>query len=271
MLATLFLFASSLFITADRFEESADHLFETLDVSEVRPGESIFLKASQLEEFFHRYHPAINAPYVLISHLTDESVPGKFSSYLDDPKILMWHGINWDGTMHPKMRPIPIGIANRKLEFGNLETLRRVREKNLAKEHLLYMNFTIQTFSDERWRVFKLFAKAPYCYRTGKKSFEGYLTDMAASKFVIAPRGAGLDTYRLWEALYVGSIPIVKSSSLDPLFEGLPVLIVDRWEEVNESFLEETYREFSNRPFSLEKLEFSFWDPRTIRLLDNKN
>jgi hypothetical protein len=38
-------------------------------------------------------------------------------------------------------------------------------------------------------------------------------------KFWICPRGNGLDTHRAWEALYVGAVPIIKRSGLDPLFE----------------------------------------------------
>ena len=44
---------------------------------------------------------------------------------------------------------------------------------------------------------------------------------------------AGLDAHRTWEALLVGTIPIVRSSKLNPLYERLPVIIVNRWEEVH--------------------------------------
>ena len=43
--------------------------------------------------------------------------------------------------------------------------------------------------------------------------------------FVASPRGLGLDTHRTWEALFLGSIVIVRSSSIDELFEDLPVVI----------------------------------------------
>lgn len=249
------------FITADWFQAQADHCFETFCAEEVLEGDSIFVRRADLGVFFSEQHGKIKSSYILISHLSDEPSPGEFSSYLEDPKLLAWYAMNWDGTLHPKLHPIPIGLANRKLPHGNLETVVAVQRKNISKKYLLYMNFTIQTFSQERWEVFKRFAREPFCFRTGKKPFEGYLEDMAASKFVLAPRGAGLDTYRLWEALYVGSIPIVKSSSLDLLYEGLPVLIVKDWSEVTEEFLEEKYLEFMERKFSYEKLDASYWRP----------
>ena len=39
---------------------------------------------------------------------------------------------------------------------------------------------------------------------------------------------------------------VVKSSSLDEIYEGLPVLIVDRWEQITEELLNNTYKKFQN-------------------------
>ena len=64
-----------------------------------------------------------------------------------------------------------------------------------------------------------------------------YLKEMAQCKFTFSPRGFGIDCYRTWEALLVGSIPVIKSSHLDFMYEGLPVLIVNDWQVINEDFL----------------------------------
>jgi hypothetical protein len=50
--------------------------------------------------------------------------------------------------------------------------------------------------------------------------------------FVACPHGDEWDSHRAWEALLLGSIPIVRSSALDPLYAGLPVVIVREWAEV---------------------------------------
>jgi hypothetical protein len=49
---------------------------------------------------------------------------------------------------------------------------------------------------------------------------------------VLSPHGGGLDCHRTWEALALGHLVVVPSSSLDPLFEGLPVVAVESWREV---------------------------------------
>ncbi len=49
---------------------------------------------------------------------------------------------------------------------------------------------------------------------------------------VVSPHGGGLDCHRTWEALALGHLVVVPSSSLDPLFEGLRVVPVAAWGEV---------------------------------------
>ena len=82
---------------------------------------------------------------------------------------------------------------------------------------------------------------------------------MAQSKFVLSPAGYGPDCYRTWEALLVGSIPIVKKSQLDPLFEGLPVLIVDSWSDITEEFLHKKYEEITARQYDIKRLYTEYW------------
>ena len=55
---------------------------------------------------------------------------------------------------------------------------------------------------------------------------------MSLTAFTLSPRGGGLDCHRTWEALVLGSVPVVKSSPLDPLYAGLPVLVVGDWTEL---------------------------------------
>eukprot|EP01094_Clydonella_sp_ATCC50884_P024300 TRINITY_DN6054_c0_g1_i1.p2 TRINITY_DN6054_c0_g1~~TRINITY_DN6054_c0_g1_i1.p2 ORF type:complete len:299 (-),score=75.73 TRINITY_DN6054_c0_g1_i1:247-1143(-) len=70
----------------------------------------------------------------------------------------------------------------------------------------------------------------------------------AASKFVASPEGFGTDCFRTWEALLSGSFPVVKSSAIDPLFDGLPVLIVKKWTDLSPELLYRTYNHFMAVP-----------------------
>ena len=77
--------------------------------------------------------------------------------------------------------------------------------------------------------------------------------------FVISPHGNGLDCHRTWEALCLGCIPIMKHSSISYLFEDLPVLIVESWEDISENLLYSTIEDFKTKDFNFEKLTLSYW------------
>merc|ERR1711988_48097 len=79
--------------------------------------------------------------------------------------------------------------------------------------------------------------------------------------FVASPQGNGLDCHRTWEALILESIPIVRTSSLDPLFAEFPVAIVKDWSEVTDEKLRSWHTELSPM-FTDElrqKLTVEFW------------
>ncbi len=136
-----------------------------------------------------------------------------------------------------------------------------------------------------------------YSFLKKNLHFDDYMRAIASSVFTLSPRGFGPDCYRTWEALLAGSIPIVKrgeygiikgvkflsmvncrnSTSEDPeeeeafyptpairaqldrLYENLPVLVVDEWEEITEEFLEQKYKEITSKKYSIAPLYIDYW------------
>jgi hypothetical protein len=82
--------------------------------------------------------------------------------------------------------------------------------------------------------------------------------------FWLSPRGGGVDCHRTWEALYLGRIPILQSSELDPLFHDLPVYIVKSYKEINEKRLVEVFIEITEKRkrnvYNFRKLQSSYWE-----------
>jgi hypothetical protein len=60
------------------------------------------------------------------------------------------------------------------------------------------------------------------------------------SYYALCPKGAGEDTHRFWEAIYLNTIPIVKKSNtaFDKLYNVFPCLLVNDWTQINKEFLE---------------------------------
>ena len=67
---------------------------------------------------------------------------------------------------------------------------------------------------------------------------------MSQHKFVVSPLGYGQDCHRTWEALAVGSIPIVRASNLASMFYRLPILVVNGWQDVTPKLLARAERRF---------------------------
>ena len=164
---------------------------------------------------------------------------------------------------------LPLGITNdcndspfHKI-YGNREVMIDVFSEPMKKESLSYINFNILNFPTERQFVFDKFNNSSW-NKIGEveNSIKGrirFLRDLRSSKFVFCPRGNGIDTHRIWESLYMGSMPIVKYENTHHLFTDLPILFIKEWHEINEGFLNEKYEEMINKEWNMDKLKISFW------------
>ena len=81
------------------------------------------------------------------------------------------------------------------------------------------------------------------------------------SRFTLSPPGNGIDTYRTWEAMYMGRVPIVDSTLPAFLYEDLPCLVVDSWFEVTPARLNATWAAMHRHApgYNLDKLWAPWW------------
>jgi hypothetical protein len=227
------------YITGDAFRSHSDFIFDEtnqkFNPDIVKKGDIIFVKTDLLDKFFTGYHDKISNKYILVSHNSDEDVPitrdlKDYTRYLEDEKIIVWFSQNVNRS-HKKLIPVPIGVENRYCSGKKLKVINKYRlnKFKINKKYLLYMNFNIANWPEERSFVDKLFEKQSYCRKTDNIPYKRFFKEMASSNFILCPRGNGLDCHRTWESLYLKSIPIVRSSAMDPIYKNLPVIIVNNW------------------------------------------
>ena len=161
-------------------------------------------------------------------------------------------------TEEPRLSSIPFGVFNDE----SADKLHNTPE--LEKRKWLYVNF--QTYTMERF-----YLKSHWGIRTMRdshfmtfvgeaKPIEEYFRDIAEHRYVLCPDGNGIDCFRTWEALYLGSIPIVKRSRVTEQFSDLPILIVDDLFNITHDQLLEKHEEILLKKDNLEKAKLSYWN-----------
>lgn len=96
--------------------------------------------------------------------------------------------------------------------------------------------------------------------------WEKFMATLTTYKFVLSPPGRGPDVHRTWEALLMGSIPVVQSGPLDFLYFDLPVLTVDTWDELTPDLLKSMHPVLLSRSYNFDKLFAPYW----IQLINDR-
>ena len=90
----------------------------------------------------------------------------------------------------------------------------------------------------ERRKNIELLYNNDFCIISKNKlSFNDYMEEINKYKFVLCPRGNGIDTHRFCEILLMGSVPIVESSGLDDLYKNFPCIILNSFNDININLL----------------------------------
>lgn len=213
-----------------------------LVVNEGRQNNWYFCKTDDLEYFFARIAP--RSPFVLFSGHSDATVDRRFRKHLRRPELLAWLATN--ATLeHPKLRPLPVGIANPLTGWPNADrtVLGRARAADLPKERLFYVRFELHTNRREREQCLRE-TKLPL---DPARDFPGYVEELASAYFCLSPSGAGLDCHRTWEALHLKTIPVVRRSLLTDYHRDFPMVVLDDWSDFRSiTFSPELYRAIWN-------------------------
>jgi hypothetical protein len=206
--------------------------------------------------------------YIIVSHNSDYHVSPRpvtginfqFVERAVPSSVLKIYSQNCD-VLSSKIRPLPIGLENPVWHQGKMEALERAIQVPGKKEHWLYMNHSVSTNPDQRKEAYMMLGhKGWVTAERGKNgdNFDHYIKQVGRHRFMLCPEGNGLDTHRVWEALYMGSIPIVRRRVFMEMFARvLPMLIVDGWDQVTLPFLEHHWKRLKNR--SRAALDFNWW------------
>jgi hypothetical protein len=194
---------------------------------------------------------------------------------------------------HPKAYPLPVGLVSPINRFQQVPYIVQVNQAiseyrqasfsapDLGRTHLILINFSAESekarFRAEPWNLFcntthnDYIAMNQTCRNGGfydrnvpgrrRRIFQHEWAEMAVDvykewalhKYTVNPRGQQKDCHRFWEALYVGSVPIVLKKEgyyqdvvqhyFQLPIEEVPVLFVQRWRHVTPALLNGLWEE----------------------------
>ena len=250
-------------ISGDNFRSIAEHIYDETTVDNfkpevIKPGDIVFLNTALLFHFARFIHPKIPSPYILLCHNSDMAVPDYHVGLLEDPKLIAWFSPNIMIPNHPKLHVIPLGVNN--AHYNQSKPLADAVQIGRSTRPLkAYLNFKLDSNPYLRAYVWNLFCNKDFYVVARDRPYEQYLADMKQCTFVVSPAGFGIDCYRHWEALLVGCIPIMKHSTIDKVFDDLPVIFVDDWPVVNEQLILLEYQKIQHKKFNYKKLFLNYW------------
>lgn len=208
-------------------------------------GDFLFLNLDIFEQFLNFI--TVNKPknrFNLVTQNSDRNFTNEMFNMIS-PFIHKLFAINAT-FQSEKLVKIPIGFNDAAINhIVNVNV-----ESN--KDKLIYSNFKI-CHHPERQKCFDYFVQFEWVdfYMDGMNNvrqlpFEDFYNTLKEYKYCISPRGAGIDTHRIYECIYFGVIPIVMRNELSDLYENLPVLLVDDWSEIKKDYLEKNYNTLKN-------------------------
>ncbi len=278
---------------------SADPVFNERVYSHISEGDIVWLKCHFLKRFYEEVFPHIKNPFVLVICDGDESFPsesalqGKINKLINSKKVKHIFAQNCDYTgPSDKVSHIPIGLDYHSIAYKSSKgacgehmssprrqeaQLKDLLQNLMPTSHRLKRAFVDfqhndsakgplrrdRQFGETRRTIFKRLKKTNLIDYSEKRMPRSELWRTKGEyAFSISPYGNGLDCHRTWEDLILGCIVIVKSTPLDPLYDGLPVVIVQDWSEVTEENMDrwlEEYGDAFTNPAYREKLKTDFW------------
>jgi len=219
--------------------------------------------------------------FVLVTGDSDYTIPNdifpnlkEFIDFIENKKIKKWYVQN-SIYKHDKIINLPIGLDYHTL-YNNTNYWWGPRmnptdqEKELVLINkpfyerilLIYSNCHFQTntkFGGDRIDALNNIPRDLLYLEKERINRKTTWNNQINYSFVLSPHGNGLDCHRTWEAIVLGCIPIVKKSNIESLYDDLPVLIVNNWNEVTKELLNNTIISFKDKNFNFKKITLNYW------------
>jgi len=251
------------YIHGDKFVGLCEYKIDTndfqIDPSKLMKNQLVYVKTDKIQDFFNVVRD-LPYKYVIITHNSDHNITEEV--YKEKPvNVLHWFAQNCL-VEKSDVTPIPIGMERPGIAgSGDIEVLKR--NQGLSKDILAYCNISVGT--NPRERTFE--REQPFIVNDYDRiTFESFIQRLSHSYYTISPPGNGHDCHRTWEALYMGSIPILLASPMSMSFSKIiPMIVVQSYGELNERYLKSMLEKNLFIIRGASAITFSYWRDLILR------
>ena len=255
----------------------SDKYFDTKYFSNLKDFDKVFLTTNMFKNFINKVN--INKKIIIILQCSDTGFPNEFSkkdkkNYLkiiqDNKNIYKLYCVNFDLEQeHFKIKPIPLGIdyhtlSNKLTPIEQENKLISIYKSSIPFEKRLDLCYSFFQFimfnrhNKDRYVAQDALDKVNFnVYQDKKIPREETWENMVKYKWIISPHGNGLDCHRTYEAIALGCIPVVKSSTLDIMYKDMPIIILNDWNEISLELLKSKTQEALKK--SKETITLDYW------------
>ena len=239
-----------------------DYITYRLKNLTISENDIIFCHSDYIDVLFYHLRKVKSLKNIkIISNQTDSLITKKL--FRKKPRcVSAWYSVNV-GIDHKQLIPIPLGLASRFSKKNITEDYfqENVVKNDYLKEDInLYINFQVNTNFVERSNLYKIFVDHGWVtYDFPGNDNNKYHQSLKEATFVLCPWGNGVDTHRLWETLYSGSIPVTKQHATYKSVKDLPILFVDDYEDITYELLEQFLNNLDINKLNIEKLNLNYW------------
>jgi hypothetical protein len=215
-------------------------------LARISASRTIFVYTDAVGLFQEHVWPRLTGNgYVLITHNSDCGIGPEQLPWVEraGDQLTHWFAQNLV-VEHPKLSPLPTGLANSRWPHGDVRLLCQVaaQTRQLGRSELIHADFDLASHPDRSRAADAIRSLIPTGMPVPARAstFAEYLVDLARHRFCACPRGNGVDTHRFWEALYLGVVPVVERSTHTERWvrEGVPMVLLDDWSELSRDRLE---------------------------------
>ena len=242
-------------------ESNDRYIFYKKNEYKLKTNDIIFCNTNLVTELFRDLRKIKNLKNLtLITNQTDDEIDKKL--FLKKPRsIFNWFSVNV-AYEHNNLIPIPLGLSNdyspKNLRASEFKSITFSKEFNENK--LMYLNFNVNTNTSFRAPLESIYKNEQWSYyEENILNLKDYSKNLKEFKFVLCPQGNGIDTHRIWEALYSGAIPVVQKHISHKNLEGLPILFLDDLRNISPEKLTMYLEKINFEDLNFNKLTCSYW------------